>query len=191
MTEAEAIKIFKCLADRSRLLILKSLVEEDMYVERLAKRLELASSTVSFHLKKLEDAGIVASRAEQYYAVYYIKEEILNTKILDIIREKSSESNLQKEREDEYRRKVIDSFFEYGKLKSIPVQRKKELIVLEEIVKAFEVGKKYTEREVNILLADYFDDFCTLRKDIVTENLLIRDNNVYRLKDESIERCIN
>ncbi len=39
MTETEAIGLFKCLADKSRLQILKSLAVEDMYVERLGPRL--------------------------------------------------------------------------------------------------------------------------------------------------------
>ena len=43
MTEEQALKLFKGLADRSRLQILKSLLEEDMYVERLAQRLELSA----------------------------------------------------------------------------------------------------------------------------------------------------
>lgn len=57
-----------------------------------------------------------------------------------------SEQKLQEEREEKYRKKVLDSFFEYGKLKVIPMQRKKEKIVLEEIAKAFELEKEYTER---------------------------------------------
>ena len=59
MTETEAIRLFKCLSDKSRLQILKSLAQEDMYVERLAERLGLTPPTVSFHLKKLADAGAV------------------------------------------------------------------------------------------------------------------------------------
>ena len=39
MTDQEALQLFKCLADRSRLQILKSLAIEDMDVERLADRL--------------------------------------------------------------------------------------------------------------------------------------------------------
>ena len=50
MTETEAIRLFKCLSDKSRLQILKSLAQEDMYVERLAERLGLTPPTVSFHL---------------------------------------------------------------------------------------------------------------------------------------------
>lgn len=181
MTEVEAIKLFKCLADKSRLQILKTLVHEDMYVELLAKRLDLTPSTISFHLKKLEDVGAVASRKEQYYTIYSINKDIFKSTILDIIREESSEADIQKAREENYRRKVIENFFEYGKLKNIPAQRKKRSIILEEIAKAFQPDKEYTEREVNIIIADFHDDFCTLRREMICENILTRNNGIYKL----------
>lgn len=179
MTETEAIKLFKCLADKSRLQILKSLAIEDMYVERLAERLNLTAPTISFHLKKLQDAGAVTSYKSQYYMMYSLCKEVFMTSILEIIQEESDEADLQEKRDAEYRQKVIDAFFEYGKLKAIPAQRKKERIVLEEMVKAFEPGKTYTEREVNIIIADYHDDFCTIRRDMIAEKLLDRDGNQY------------
>ena len=46
-------------------------------------------------------------------------------------------------------------------------------------MKAFQPGKPYTEREVNIILADFHDDFCTLRRDMIGERLLARDHQVY------------
>lgn len=107
---------------------------------------------------------------------------VFNVPILDILKVESEERAIQEERDEAYRKKVIASFFEYGKLKSIPTQRKKECIVLEEIAKSFEAGKTYTEREVNIIIADFNDDFCTIRRDMVAEKLLSRDeNNTYRL----------
>lgn len=181
MTEDNTIKLFKCLSDKSRLQILKTLIHEDMYVELLAQRLNLASSTISFHLKKLEEAGAVTSRKEQYYNIYSINEKIFKSSILDIIKEKSSEAELQRRREEDYRKKVIENFFDYGKLKNIPAQRKKRLIILEEIAKAFQPDKEYTEREVNIIIADYHDDFCTLRREMIGENILSRENSIYRL----------
>ena len=185
MTETEAILLFKCLSDKSRLQILKSLAIEDMYVERLAERLGLTAATVSFHLKKLADAGAVTSYKSQYYMMYSLNKEIFETSILDIIREKSDEADLQAQRDAEYRQKVIDAFFEYGKLKSIPAQRKKERIVLEVIVEAFEYDRIYTEREVNIIIADFHDDFCTIRRNMVGEGLLARDTSGYwRVKPE-------
>ena len=180
MTELQAISLFKCLADKSRIQILKSLTEEDMYVERLSERLNLTPATISFHLKKLVDAGAVKSRRDQYYTMYAINGDVFNVSILDILKEKSEEKSLQDERDEAYRKKVIDAFFEYGKLKSIPSQRKKELIVLEEIAKAFEKGRDYTEREVNLIIADFNDDFCTIRRDMISERILTRDNMLYR-----------
>ena len=182
MTEQEAIVLFKCLADKSRIQILKSLMEEDMYVERLAERIGITPATVSFHLKKLEDAKAVKSRRDQYYTMYSINQEVFNISILDILKEESEEIKLQKERDEIYRKKVIDAFFEYGKLKSIPSQRKKERIVLEEIAKSFEPGREYTEREVNIIIADHNHDFCTIRRDMISEGILTRENMVYMKK---------
>ena len=184
MTDQETIAFFKCLADKSRLSILKSLMVEDMYVERLAERLELTSATVSFHLKKLEDAGAVKSYKDQYYTMYSINKELFSINIVDILKEKTSESELQKERDEAYRKKVIDAFFEYGKLKSIPSQRKKERIVLEEIAKTFKKGKEYTEKEIHLIIAAYTDDFCTIRRDMISEGILARKDGIYTLTEE-------
>ena len=87
MTETDAIQLFKCLADKSRLQILKSLAIEDMYVERLAERLGITPSTVSFHLKKLTEAGAVTSHKSQYYMMYSLRRDIFDTTILKIIQE--------------------------------------------------------------------------------------------------------
>ena len=185
MTESEAIQLFKCLSDKSRLQILKSLAIEDMYVERLAERLGISAPTVSFHLKKLADAGAVTSYKSQYYMMYSLNKDIFHTSILEIIQEKSDEADLQAKRDAEYRQKVINAFFEYGKLKSSPAQQKKERIVLEVIAYAFEYDRIYPEREVNIIIADFHDDFCTIRRDLVAEGLLDRNSKGYwRIKPQ-------
>ena len=179
MTDENAIRLFKCLADKSRLQILQSLAAEDMYVELLAERLGLTPPTISFHLKKLADAGAVSSYRNQYYTMYTLCRDVFSARIIDIISAPSEEADLQDEREAAYRQRVIDAFFEYGKLKSIPAQRKKKRIVLEKIAKAFELDRIYSEREVNIIIADFHDDFCTLRRDMISEGLLERENGQY------------
>ncbi|MBQ8831775.1 MAG: metalloregulator ArsR/SmtB family transcription factor [Oscillospiraceae bacterium] len=181
MNEAEAVRLFKCLADKSRLQIIRSLTIEDMDVERLAERLDLTPATISFHLKKLAEAGVVSSYKQQYYTFYTLHREVFDTPIMDIIIGASDEASEQEKREAEYRKRVIDAFFEYGKLKSIPVQRKKERIVLEEIAKSFEAGRVYSEREVNIIIADFHDDFCTIRRDMISEKIMEREDNKYWL----------
>ena len=182
MTEVDAIKLFKCLSDKSRLQILKSLAKEDMYVERLAERLALTPATISFHLKKLEEAKAVTSYKEQYYTMYSLCQDVFMTNIIDIIKEESEVIDEQKQREDAYREKVIKTFFEYGKLKAIPAQRKKQHICLEEISKAFEVGKEYEEKEVNDIILQFHEDFCTIRREMICEHIMERDGNIYKLK---------
>lgn len=181
MSEADAIKLFKCLSDKSRLQILKSLAIEDMDVERLAGRLDLTPATISFHLKKLADAGAVRSYKMQYYTVYSLCKDVFMTRIMDIISEESDEAAIQAQRDAQYRQRVIETFFAYGKLKAIPAQRKKERIILEEIAKAFETGRVYTEREVNIIIADFYDDFCTIRRDMIGEKIMDREDGKYWL----------
>ena len=103
--------------------------------------------------------------------------------------EKSDEADAQAQRDAEYRRKVIDAFFEYGKLKSIPAQRKKKRIILETITDSFEFDRVYTEREVNIIIADFHDDFCTIRRDMISEGLMARNADGYwRIKPEKQQK---
>lgn len=180
----DSIDIFKCLADKSRLLILSNLLKEPMYVELLSQRLELTPSTVSFHLKKLETCGIVSSKKEQYYTMYYINEKILDSTLRSFFHQQDSDTAIWDERQKEYKDKIISAFFEYGKLKSIPVQRKKRRVILEEIVKSFETGVEYKERDVNIIIADFHDDFCTIRREMISEGLMTRDNGIYIRKEK-------
>ncbi len=176
----DAVELFKCLADKSRLMILSGLSQGPMYVELIAQRLALSPSTVSFHLKKMEAAGLLTSKKEQYYTVYAIQPGFLDQTLKSLVVSLKGEENMEQQREESYRKKVLDSFFAYGKLKSLPVQHKKKRIVLEEITKLFEPGKVYTEKEVNLIIADLFDDFCTLRRELICECLLSRDHGMYQ-----------
>lgn len=179
MSEDEVIALLKCLADRSRLQIVRSLAGEDLYVELLAERLGLAASTVSFHLKKLAAAGIVSSYRTQYYAMYSLNRDVLGRNLLELVSACSDEVEEQCRREEAYRQRVIDSFFKYGRLTAIPKQRKKERIVLEVIAERFDPGRVYAECEVNDIISAFHDDFCTIRRDLVGEGLLARGERGY------------
>ena len=85
MTQENALKVFKCLSDMSRLRIVQSLTRGEMYTELLAERLGLTPSTVSFHMKKLEDAGLVVSRRDQYYTVYSLNRDVLEQCLLMLL----------------------------------------------------------------------------------------------------------
>ena len=180
MTEERVLQLFKCLADRSRLRIVQALLQEDMYTERLAQRLALTPATISFHLKKLEEAGLVTSRTEQYYTMYALCREDLTLPVLELIGSATDQRSQQELREQQYRQKVIETFFEYGRLRAIPAQRKKERICLEEIAEKLQMGRVYTETELNEVLLTVHEDYCTLRRDMISEGLLKRENGLYQ-----------
>ena len=182
MSEEQVLLLFKCLADRSRLRIVQSLLREDMYVELLSQRLGLTPATISFHLKKLEEAGLVTSRPEQYYTMYALRRERLTLPLLELIAAADDAAPEQERREAAYRKKVLETFFEYGRLKAIPAQRKKERICLEKVAKALEPGRVYAEPELNQVLLGFHEDYCTLRRDMISEGLLQRENGQYRLR---------
>ena len=79
MTEANAelLEIFKALADANRLKIIGLLARQPYSVEQLAALLNLKPPTVSHHLSKLSEVGLVGAKAEGYYSMYYLDESAL------------------------------------------------------------------------------------------------------------------
>ena len=179
MEAQRSLAIMKALADESRLAIVHSLLEKSQYAEELAKRHALAPSTVSFHLRKLEQAGLVRSRKEQYYVVIEANREVFDTTLRQIVSASPACKDLQKERLDEYRDKVLATFFPHGPLEKLPAQHKKRLIVLERFALQFEPGHRYTELEVTGLVTPLFDDYCTIRRLLVDEGLIRREGTMY------------
>jgi hypothetical protein len=67
-------------------------------------------------------------------------------------------------------RNILHAFFKEGPdgpLKSYPSQNKKKLVVLANLASMFELNKDYPELEVNLKLKSRFEDFATLRRDLV------------------------
>jgi hypothetical protein len=74
---------------------------------------------------------------------------------------------------------VLSAFVRGGRLVSIPAQLSKRRVVLEHLVRVFEPGVRYPEREVNALLAVWHADVAALRRYLVDEGLLTREAGVY------------
>jgi hypothetical protein len=74
-----------------------------------------------------------------------------------------------------YDRKVLADFsLPDGRLKEIPAQRKKLEVLLRHIGKAFQPGVKYSEKQVNEILARFHADTATLRRELVGYGLMKR-----------------
>ncbi len=72
-------------------------------------------------------------------------------------------------------RQVLERFFSGRILNEIPTQRAKRLIVLQRLALEFDVGRRYTEFEVNEVLGAFHADWSALRRGLVDEDLLDRE----------------
>jgi predicted transcriptional regulator len=172
----ELLTFFKALSDANRLKIIAVLANESRSVEELAAMLGLSSSTVSHHLSKLSEIGLVRARAEGYYNVYELQFQVLN----DMARRFLSEETLSTVAEDvdmdAYDRKVLDTFMSpEGRLLKFPAQRKKEEAILRYIAREFEASQRYGEREVNLILSKYHEDTARLRRNLVEFGFMERE----------------
>jgi biotin operon repressor len=171
--------LFKALGHPARLLMLSLIDEKPRHGEELAAILALNPATVSHHLTRLAEVGLLEARKEQYYQVYSRRRELLERRILDMVRlpQPGLAAHVA---EDAYRQKVLRTFFQRGRLVRIPAQRKKRQIVLERLVEEFAPDRDYPEREVNRVLVEFHDDVATLRRELVGYHLMRRAGGIYR-----------
>lgn len=74
---------------------------------------------------------------------------------------------------------VLRAFLRDGRLVSIPSARSKRLVVLDHVCKVFEIGVRYPEAEVDVLVRAFHDDYAALRRHLVDEGFLSREAGVY------------
>jgi biotin operon repressor len=171
----ELVLFFKALADANRLKIVGLLAQRPYSGEELAALLGLKASTVSHHLSRLSQVGLVSARAEGYYSVYRLEEAALKkTRLL------FSHKDLVSVSDDVdvngYDRKVIADFTRPdGSLKEIPAQRKKLEAILRYVVRDFVPGKRYSEKQVNKILFRFHEDTASLRRELVGAKLMERE----------------
>jgi hypothetical protein len=136
----------------------------------------VSASTASHHLSRLADAGLATARAQSYYSVYTLETEVLTSMARALLRQ--AEQPRQRGEEDlaAYDRKVLATFTTpEGRIKAFPVQQKKFLVLVRQVLKAFEPGVRYTEKRVNQILANYNEDTARLRRALVDHGYMARE----------------
>jgi biotin operon repressor len=171
--------LFKALGHPARLLILNLIRLAPRHGEELAAILGLRPATISHHMAKLADAGLVESRRDQYYQTYSLKGDVFKKTLGEVISmpQKGLSGRVE---EDAYRAKVLKAFLKHGRLRQIPGQLKKRQIILAKILEEFEPERDYTEIEVNRILLEFHEDVATLRREMVGFGMMKRAAGIYR-----------
>lgn len=176
--EARAL-LFKALGHPVRLLILNLALARPRHGEELAAILNLSPATVSHHLAKLAEAGLLEARKDQYYQTYSLTRDVLGHTLDEVIRLPQPKLRGQVQPEA-FREQVVRAFFRRGRLRQIPAQLKKQRIILEHIAREFEPERVYTEAEVNRVLVEFHADVAWLRRGLVEHQLMRRTGGQYR-----------
>ena len=171
--------LFAALGHPIRLLIMNLVQHAPRHGEELADILRIKPATVSHHVAKLLDAGLLRAEKDQYYQVYSLQRQPLERLLGELVFMPQPGLN-PRVTEDAFRQKVLATFFIHGRLKQIPAQLKKRQVILERLAELFEPERDYTEREVTLALLDYSDDPVTLRRLIIEHNLMQRQQGIYR-----------
>src|SRR5512147_2236457 len=106
----EVVTFFKALADANRLKIVGLLAQHAYSVEELAALLNLKAPTVSHHLAKLAQVGLVSARADSYYNVYQLNEKALESKSKSLFSQETLAASVVDVDADAYDRKVVADF---------------------------------------------------------------------------------
>jgi hypothetical protein len=76
--------------------------------------------------------------------------------------------------------RVLQHFLaEDGRLHTIPSKQSKLLVVLDHLSQSFEPGRTYPEAEVNEILTAFHPDYAALRRYLVENGFLTREDGFY------------
>lgn len=81
---------------------------------------------------------------------------------------------------EEEKKKVLSTYFKQGsngRLDILPSKEKRKLIILQNIVKRFDVNKKYSEKEINEILKIIYSDFATIRRHLIEYGFMERSKD--------------
>jgi len=167
--------LLRLLAEPERLAIAGALARSARTQSELVEKLGLPAHRVRRHLAKLTAAKVVGVDADR--RTYRLQTETLR----DAAKEAgpSRDPGLALGAVFDEEEAVLRSYFRGGKLREIPAKHQKRTIVLSRLALEFEVGVRYTEREVNETLRRFHDDYVSVRRYLVDDRFLSRERGEY------------
>lgn len=163
------------LAEPERLRVFAALVLGDTMPDQIQESTGLDHRAISTALRKLQSGGLVRRCDGGYQPV------------VDAFKQAAREAAPPAEEygyTDDRVEAVVRAFVKGGKLTGVPAQATRRRMLLEHVVRSFEPGREYPEREVNSVLRAWTEgggiDHVSLRRYLVDEGLLSREDNTYR-----------
>jgi hypothetical protein len=172
----EVLNASQAFLDDERLRIVGLLAIEGLTAGQAAERLGLHPARVQRHLQVLSEMGLVQEKE----GVYQLDVAALNMLSRRLLADRSRQLKSEEFEGDEYDRKILRDFtLPDGRLKQIPTQHKKLLVILRYLAPRFEPGRRYSEKEVNAIIKPVHEDTAALRRYLVDEGFMARESGIY------------
>lgn len=146
----------------------------------IAKALGISTSTVRYQRFTFRER---ARAFKLYLAIWEMAEggqqKKDNADVMDIHESATMVDERYMITKDEYDRILKNAFLSMEPLKLLhfPVKEKKKLVILKRIIDEFEPERKYTEKEVNAILRNIFEDYVTIRRYLIEYGFMDRTND--------------
>ncbi len=160
------------LAEETRLRAYSAVVLGAVTPSEVAAASGLPAREVVRALRRLEQGGLISTTGGRLVAD--------TAAFKEAVREYGPQSVSDEPLDpDRHRAAVLRAFIRGGRIISVPAVRSKRRILLEHIVACFEPGVRYPERAVDTVLRAWHEDYVTLRRYLIDEDLLARENGIY------------
>jgi len=168
----DALDALGAFADEQRLAVVAALVLGALTTDEVVAASGVAKRKALEALTRLENVGLVVHEKDGWHFDI--------GRLRDIAREARPRDQPDDVGDVDARTaSVLRTFLRGGRLTQIPMQNAKRRVVLDHICRVFEIGVRYPEKEVNAMLRAFHPDHAALRRYLVEEGFLARDNNVY------------
>lgn len=158
--------------DPDRLAVLGLAAASPLKIEEAAHRLSLTVGQVRRAVSRLVEAGLLDEHLS-------LDRSTLRAIAATLPKEEPASNSLLDGPWTDDERQVLGRFFVGMRLTEIPALRGRRLIVLERLAHEFDVGIRYTEKEVNSILQSFHPDYAALRRYMVEEGFLSRADGSY------------
>jgi|SRR5690625_102318 len=180
------VHFHKTIGDKTRINIISMLKPGPLHGQALAEKLGLTPPTISYHMTKLKEIDVVFQRRDKNTIYFYLNEKKLKAMAEAILHigKKSIEPDFISIENKNY---VITQFFnDEGKLINIPAKHVKKLIVLEYLIQGLKMNQSYEEKELNEYIKQFYDDYATIRRELIMCHFMSREHGKYELNPKEI-----
>jgi hypothetical protein len=171
----DAATIVGLLADDDRRLAFAALILGDRSIDSICERTRLDTERVGRAVARLVTAGLVVQGASGGLHL-----------LTPLFAQAAREANTSKLTADSEhgglppeKARVMRAFVKDGRLIQVPSAHGKRLVILDWLVQDFEIGTRYSEPMVNLILGRRHPDTAALRRYLVDEGFLDRAGGEY------------